>query len=604
MIVAGVDIGNQTTEVALARLHPGQQPCFLSESLVPTTGIKGTAATSTGVRKALAEAAAAAGINVEQIDLIRINEAAPVVAGVAMQAITETTLTDSTLVGHNPETPGGVGLGFGLTVAIKELGASNEPSIAVIPASIAFDRAAEMINSATESGAVVTGAVVQTDDGVLIANRLHHPIPVVDEVHAVERVPLGQAAAIEVAPMGATIQTLCNPFGLATLFALDAETTARLAPAARALTGLRSAVVIRTPAQEIVERRIEAGAVTLHGDRGERRVELRAGAQAVMGEVAAVGDLHNVSGDPGTAAGAMFGALRSELAAATSRPLSEIRVRDLLAVDLSVPQPVAGGLSNEVAPERAVALAAMVEAGSNLSHELARQLQPALGIAVKPGGVEADAGILGALTTPGTAQPLCVVDLGSGSTNAARIDADGSIERVHLAGGGAMVNLLIGEELGIEDPDWHEGLKRYRIARSDGLFMLRHEDGSVQVLTEPLPADLFGRTLLLRDGTLEAVPGNPPVERVVAVRRRAKQAVFGANIERALTVLAPGGNPRFLGFVALIGGSALDFELPGMLAAQLAEYGIVTGTANIRGTCGPRNAVATGLILRGNDLGN
>jgi diol dehydratase reactivase alpha subunit len=432
----------------------------------------------------------------------------------------------------------------------------------------------------------------------LIANRIGTPaIPIVDEVASIERVPIGQEAAIEVAPVGCTIQTLCNPYGLATLFALDGETTARLAPAARALTGLRSAVVIRTPVRDVSERRIEAGELTLTGEHGVRRIDLRAGAGAVMHAVRSTGTLLDVDGSPGTTAGAMFGGLRSELSSATGRPAREIHVRDLLASDLSVPQPVAGGLSNEVAPERAVALAAMVESDETQSIGLAAHLSTCLGITVQPGGAEAHAGIRGAMTTPGTALPICVVDLGSGSTNAARIDMNGSLRSLHLAGGGAMVDLLIGEELWIHDPAWREALKRHRVARVDGLFSLRHEDGSVQFLPEPLHSHHFGRTVLLRDDSIDAVPGNPPVQRVVAIRRRAKQAVFGANVQRALDSLSPGGNPRFLGFVVLIGGSALDFELPGMLAEQLSEYGIVTGTANVRGRLGPRNAVAAGLVL-------
>ena len=598
MIVAGVDIGNQTTEVALARVERGWPPGFLAAALVPTTGIKGTAATLDGVRAALERAAEAVGIAVAGIGLVRINEAAPVVAGVAMQAITQTILTDSTLIGHNPDTPGGAGLGFGVTAALEDLVGYREPAIAVVRRSTSFGAAASAIRFAQSHGVPVAGVIVEADDGVLIANRIGEPvIPIVDEVSAIDRVPLGRQAAIEVAPVGATIQTLCNPYGLATLLGLDAATTARLAPAARALTGLRSAVVIRTPERDVTERRVEAGAVTISGTRGQRTVDLRAGAAVVMRELATAGEVLDVDGSAGTSAGAMFGRLRDELAAATGKPAREIHVRDLLAADLAVPQPVAGGLSDEVFQERAVALAAMVEADRGQSGRLAAYLSDALGTAVEPGGLEADAGIRGALTTPGTALPLCVVDLGSGSTNAARMDADGSIRRVHLAGGGSMVDLLIGEELGIADPAWREDLKRYRVARADGLFTLRHEDGSVQFLAEPVSPQVFGRTVLIRDDRLEAVPGNPAVERVVAVRRRAKRAVFGANVERALGMLAPGGNPRFLGFVALIGGSALDFELPGMLAEQLAEYGIVTGTANVRGVLGPRNAVATGLVL-------
>lgn len=47
----------------------------------------------------------------------------------------------------------------------------------------------------------------------------------------------------------------------------------------------------------------------------------------------------------------------------------------------------------------------------------------------------------------------------------------------------------------------------------------------------------------------------------------------------------------------LVGGSALDFEIPQLVTKALAEYRVVAGRANIRGTEGPRNAVATGLVL-------
>lgn len=53
---------------------------------------------------------------------------------------------------------------------------------------------------------------------------------------------------------------------------------------------------------------------------------------------------------------------------------------------------------------------------------------------------------------------------------------------------------------------------------------------------------------------------------------------------------------RQIGFVVLLGGCALDFEIPEMLADALAPYGIVCGTANVRGTEGPRNAEASGLV--------
>ena len=38
-----------------------------------------------------------------------------------METITETIITESTMMGHNPKTPGGLGLGVGYTVPIEQL---------------------------------------------------------------------------------------------------------------------------------------------------------------------------------------------------------------------------------------------------------------------------------------------------------------------------------------------------------------------------------------------------------------------------------------------------------------------------------------------------
>jgi diol dehydratase reactivase alpha subunit len=599
MLVAGVDIGNQTTEVALALVERKGPPCFLALSLMPTTGIKGTVANVSGVRAALERACAAAGRKLADISLVRLNEAVPVVAGVAMQAITETILTDSTLVGHNPDTPGGSGLGVGTTTPVTALlDMPDDPLIAVVPQAVPFDEAARLIAAARAAGVAVVGAIVEANDGVLIANRLPgDAIPIVDEIEAIDAVPLSQRAAVEVAAPGAAVRTLANPYGIATLFGLDAATTARLAPAARALTGVRSAVVIRTPDAAVGERRIRTGAVTLKGARGTRRIDLTKGATEVMVTRGEVGDLLDVWGDIGTSAGAMFAEIKQRLAEAIARPSAAIGVRDLLAVDLLAPQPVVGGLSREVAPECAVALATMVEADASVSTRLAEALSGELGVRVELGGSEAGAGILGALTSPGVGRQLVVLDLGSGSTNAARIDTRGNVEMVHLAGGGAMVNLVLGEEMAIDDVAWREDLKRNRVARVESLFSLRHEDRSLQFVAEPLSGHLLGQSVVIRGEAMVAVPGGPAVEQVVESRRGAKARVFGANAERALRALAPGGNLRSIGFVALIGGSALDFEIPSLLATRFAEFGIVVGTANVRGSEGPRNAVATGLVL-------
>ena len=53
MLVAGVDVGNSTTEIAVARVEPGGEPSWLFVARRPTTGAKGSAACAAGVAELL-----------------------------------------------------------------------------------------------------------------------------------------------------------------------------------------------------------------------------------------------------------------------------------------------------------------------------------------------------------------------------------------------------------------------------------------------------------------------------------------------------------------------------------------------------------------------
>ena len=50
-IIAGIDIGNATTEVALAQIEDSGTLTFLASGIVSTTGIKGTKENIKGVHK-------------------------------------------------------------------------------------------------------------------------------------------------------------------------------------------------------------------------------------------------------------------------------------------------------------------------------------------------------------------------------------------------------------------------------------------------------------------------------------------------------------------------------------------------------------------------
>ena len=425
-IVAGVDIGNSTTEVCLARIDSGKIINFLASSIIKTTGIKGTIANVPGIVIALEEALKKSGLTMSDLHEIRLNEATPVIGDLAMETITETIITESTMIGHNPSTPGGVGLGVGTTVLLSQLVfcQAGEKVLCVIPSGIDFEDAAKGLNEAMARGIDVQGVIVKQDDAVLITNRLHRIIPVVDEVTLIDKVPLGMLAAVEVAEAGQTITTLSNPYGIATVFNLSAEETKMVVPIARALIGNRSAVVVRTPEGDVKARTISAGFISVFGQRGKADIDVDAGAVKIMETVERVQPVFDVQGEAGTNVSGMLERVRQVMSELTAQPLGEMKIQDVLAVDTFIPKKVQGGLAGEFALENAVALAAMVKTSRLPMQQIADQLTQNLGLRVVIAGVEAGMAIRGALTTPGTAKPLAILDMGGGSTDAAIITRD------------------------------------------------------------------------------------------------------------------------------------------------------------------------------------
>ncbi|UCD31008.1 MAG: diol dehydratase reactivase subunit alpha [Desulfobacterales bacterium] len=597
--IAGVDIGNNSTEVAIAEFARSGEARIISSSIVKTVGIKGTVRNVLGVIDALDRALSPLGVPRKDLGIVLLNEATPVIGDVAMETITETVITESAMIGHNPSTPGGMGLALGTTIMLEDMASAspNKPWIVVIPGSTEFRMAAEQLNRVMSAKLQIAGAIVQKDDAVLIHNRLHHSIPIVDEVVHIDRVPVGMPAAVEVAAVGKTVEKLSNPYDIATLFDLTPEETRDIVPIARALTGTRSAVVIKTPRGDIHERRIPAGKIKLIGQHQKVDIQIDEGAESIMEQVVKVSPLLEIQAEPGTNVGGMFETVRQVMADLTDQPVSAIRVQDILAVDTLVPQRVRGSLAGEYSLGNAVGLAAMVETQKLPMQRLARKLEEEIMVPTIVAGVEAEMAIRGALTTPGTKPPMAILDLGGGSTDASLITESGEIKSVHLAGAGEMVTLLIDKELGLDDLELAENIKLFPLAKVETLFHMRHEDGSVQFFHEPLDPRLFGRVVVISESGPIPIETREPLGKIVEIRQKAKKKVFVHNSIRALERIGPANNIRLISFVALVGGSALDFEIPQMISDSLIEYGVVTGRANIRGAEGPRNAVATGLVL-------
>ena len=86
--------------------------------------------------------------------------------------------------------------------------------------------------------------------------------------------------------------------------------------------------------------------------------------------------------------------------------------------------------------EKAVGIAAMVKTQHLPMQQIAEHLEKELSVKAVVAGVEAVMASVGAMTTPGTKLPLAILDMGGGSTDAAVLEADGTVRTTHQAGAG------------------------------------------------------------------------------------------------------------------------------------------------------------------------
>ena len=596
-LIAGVDIGNSTTEVCIGGTEENGAFRFLSSASRMTTGTKGTLPNVLGIKAALEEAMDKIHLPLSALNLVRLNEAAPVIGDTAMETITETIITESSMIGHNPSTPAGAGEAVGELIFLENIwkGKPGVPYIVAAANKFSYEEVAARLNQHIPELSI-KGLILQADEAVLVENRLSRQIPIVDEVRHIHKIPEGKLAAIEVALPGTGIRMLSNPYGIATLLGLDAEETKSVTPIAKSLVGKRSAVVIKTPHGNMKENILPAGEITFHGNK-ELSVDIDAGADTIMETLQNAGEIRDIDGQRDTNVGNMLRRIKTSMEDVAKTGEEDIRITDILAVDTLAPVEISGSLAGETCMEKAVGIAAMVKTQHLPMQQIAEHLEKELSVKAVVAGVEAVMASVGAMTTPGTKLPLAILDMGGGSTDAAVLEVDGTVRTTHQAGAGELVSMLIQTELGLKSRVTAEQIKKYPMGKVESLFHLRLENGAMQFFEESIDPRYYGHVVLLAPGEMLKIEEDIPMERILEVRREAKKKVFVRNAVRALKTVAPENDLRKISNVVLVGGSAEDFEIPEMLMEALSEYRIVCGRGNIRGQEGPRNAVATGLLL-------
>ena len=170
--IAGVDIGNSTTEVCVGEVTDRGNVTFLTSASCPTTGTKGTIENVYSVKNALKLAMSRIGRETSDIDLVRLNEAAPVIGDTAMETLTETVITDSSMIGHNPSTPAGAGQAVGEILLIENISRASGGTSYILAASAehSYEEVAAVVNQHDEIN--IVGIILQADEAVLVENRI------------------------------------------------------------------------------------------------------------------------------------------------------------------------------------------------------------------------------------------------------------------------------------------------------------------------------------------------------------------------------------------------------------------------------------------------
>ena len=235
--VAGIDVGNATTEVVVARVTDGRVEVVAADR-APTRRTKGSPESLAGVVALVRRLERRHGVRVERAVAAPLR---PVLTEGA--SLPEERPADRPAAGSgdgSSRTAGGGGFGAGRPVPFgAALG--PEPVVVVVPSGLRYDDVARALSGPVASG-LVAAVLLEDDEAVLVANRLPAGVPVVDEV-APDAVLAAERVAVEVPLDGRPLQVLTDPLKLATALGLLATEVADAATLAGQLFDVPNAVV-------------------------------------------------------------------------------------------------------------------------------------------------------------------------------------------------------------------------------------------------------------------------------------------------------------------------------------------------------------------------
>ncbi len=540
--IAGVDIGNSTTEVVI--VEDGRPLAWRRR---PTRGSKGSGGSIRAAASLLRAIESEQGIKADRVVVAPWH---PVATRTLCLSEPPPDTGRLAVIDCQGQSISGNAAVAGIPWDVRTPPPPAEAAIAIVPPKVGYRQAAARVREARGLGCDVVGVAAALDEAVLITARLDADIPVVDGIDTVAALGC-RRLLLEVRPPGHRVATATDVWALSAMLATDDGDRDALPRVARWVRDARAVVIgvcERPPAKaEPVAAITVTWAAGGHCELFDAVERLR---RLPVGAVVACG----AEGDAA--------------------------IRDLWAVDITTAVAAHGIGSAERG--RDVVVASLAEVAAGADHDL----QAIFGIPVEVAGSEAAAAAAGARTTPGLDGDALVLDIGGGT-----IDLIGS-DGITAAGAGELLTVAVARLLDVPRgaADW---IKRGPARRVESPGVLLDENGSRQFCDDAANRVRAVGTLVAPGpgGAMSFGGGLQPAEWRI-MRQSLKQEVIAANIGRVLESRGVGGVPRP---VVIVGGPAGDDEL-------LPSIGRLKGVAafgrgNVAGVLGHRYAVAYGLTL-------
>mgnify|MGYP006268861361 CR=1 FL=1 len=503
MLIAGIDIGNSTTEIVVSQ---GSQPIAWDRR--PTRGSKGSAASVQSAAALLKSIERTNNISVDAVSIApwkpvstttsTISEPKPFTGVLQIISCSQHSVTGNGAVSGRP------------WVVDQPLPAGKV--IAVVPDHIHFEDAARLISACNQ----VVGAIAARDEAILISHRIQHAIPIVDCADT----DLAQQALklfIEVRPAGNSVVSVNDVWVVSHELGLDESQHKNISLLASWLKQDRAAVlaVMKEAPKEITFETNDfvcwANGVT----------------EPTFHAVDRMNENH-------------VGAIRQH---------NEFLIDDLWALDLGKTLSMLGLKVSASSHSRTVVTAEL--ASSPAPHvESENYFQAPVTICES----EAVAAAIGAQTTPGITKDAIIVDIGGGT-----IDRIASATPVSVAGAGEMLTSAVAHYLNIPlgAADW---IKRLPAARVESPQILLNEDGTRTFTDNMNVTSFLGKLVTPGPSGLMSFGPNLQVAEWRLIRQLLKANVIAANIERLISDFDNAN-------VVLVGGPAADDELLPLVSA-------------------------------------